>query len=381
MIHPKNSSSLVIGLALFSMFFGSGNLIFPMAVGTVSQDGYMAGAFGFVLTAVLLPFLGVLTMVLFRGDYVRFFSCLGRRGGFVLMLCLLTFWVPLGSAPRCITLAHSALQQQLGPAVPLWTFSAIYSLAVFMMTARRNRVIQILGKVLTPMLLLSLATVFFSGLYFSPGLEEIGGNSWRLFNNGLSEGYNTQDLIASFFFSSSIIGILQKFPRSEGSTHRPVLTVLRASLIGITILGVVYLGLLYLGATYADVLMNVSKDMLLPTLAVHLLGGPLGWVAIVTMILACLTTSVALALVFTNFVKESVFDNKLSHRWALAGTTFVTFAISTIGFDGIARIVSPAMQVLYPTLILLIAFQLGRLAWRKIRAQRMLEQQRLDRIN
>jgi len=381
MIHPKNSSSLVIGLALFSMFFGSGNLIFPMAVGTYSQDGYVAGALGFLLTAVLLPFLGVLTMVLFSGDYTRFFSCLGRRTGFLLTLCLLTFWIPLGSAPRCITLAHSALQQQLGPAVPLWLFSAIYSVAVYVMTIRRNRVIQILGKVLTPMLLLSMAMVFFSGLYFSPGLDEIGADSFRLFSNGLSEGYNTQDLIASFFFSSSIIGILQQFPRAQGSQGRPVFLVLRASVIGITILGLVYLGLLYLGAVYADVLLNVSKDTSLPTLAVHLLGGPLGWAAILTMILACLTTSVALALVFTNFLKVNVCENRVSHRTALAGTTIVTFAISTIGFDGIARIVSPAMQILYPTLIVLIALQLGHLAWRQLRARRMLAQQRLDQVN
>ncbi|MCB9229710.1 MAG: branched-chain amino acid transport system II carrier protein, partial [Deltaproteobacteria bacterium] len=100
-----HSKSIIVGLALFSMFFGSGNLIFPLDVGRVAGGQFLWGALGFILTAVLVPFMGVVAMVVYNGDYQKFFAFSGKKTGFILTLILLSFWIPFGSGPRCITLS------------------------------------------------------------------------------------------------------------------------------------------------------------------------------------------------------------------------------------------------------------------------------------
>lgn len=358
MIKAQGATAWVIGLALFSMFFGSGNLIFPMAVGAFAEEHYLYGTFGFLITAVLLPFLGVFTMVLFKGDYVRFFAILSKPLGFIVTLLLLTFWIPLGSGPRCVTLAYAAMQTYLSD-IPLWIFSLIYCLAIFAMTYRENRIITILGKILTPALLIAILVIFIAGLYFSPGLAPVTETPSTVFWYALAEGYNTQDLIASFFFSSAIIGILQHTSDENKKIQKSQLAlVLRSGLIGVIILGVVYLGLLYLGATYSSILEGVPKDVLLPRLSIYLLGHHLGFLPVIIVALACITTSVALTLVFANFLKDSIFHNRISHEMAVAVTTLITFGTSLIGFEGISLILGSAMNILYPTLLVLIIVNL-----------------------
>lgn len=362
MIH-KNASPWVIGLALFAMFFGSGNLVFPITVGKYAEGMYLVGTLGFVVTAVLLPFVGVLTMVIYKGDYTRFFRVLGGPLGFLFTLMLLSFWIPLGSGPRCITLAHAAIKSYM-PSLPLWLFSLIYSVSVFFMTYTESRVITLLGKFLTPILLLSLTVVVGAGIYYSPGLAHVDYKSIEVFTYALVEGYNTQDLIASFFFSSTIIHILTHSEEHSTSINKSQLRlVLKSGIIGISILTTVYLGLLYMGATYAAVLQETSKDSVLAQLSLHLLGPQAAFIPVIAIALACVTTSVALALAFTTFLKESVFRDKISHGTALAMTTALTFAMSLLGFEGVSFVLGTAMQVLYPSLIVLMVYNLSRLAF------------------
>jgi len=202
-IKNTQSKALVIGLALFSMFFGSGNLIFPLAVGRVSGEQFLAGAAGFILTAVLVPFLGVVAMVVFDGDYRKFFSFLGAKTGFLFTLILLTFWIPFGSGPRCVTLSYASVAPFLG-GVPLWLFGLFYTCLVYALSYKKNRFIDILGSVLTPSLLVCLGILVYKGASLATQMppSEVGGE--QSFLNGLLEGYNTMDLIASFFFSSTI---------------------------------------------------------------------------------------------------------------------------------------------------------------------------------
>lgn len=355
MIKQNTSSALVIGLALFSMFFGAGNLIFSVTVGKHAEGMYLYGTIGFLITAVLLPFAGVFSMVLFKGDYVKFFGILGKPLGFLFALVLLTFWIPVGSAPRCITLAYSAVKSYW-PTLPLWLFSAVYSAVIFALTYRENKIIGILGKVLTPLLLLSLGVIVTVGLYNSSGLNPSGLAPGAVFVNALVEGYHTQDLIASFFFSSAIIHILTHpdAKHSHMTTRSELGLMLRSGAIGIAILAVVYLGLLYLGAAYAPLLQETSKDSLLTQLAIKLLGPHAAVIPVAAIALACVTTSVALMLVFTNFVRESICQSRISQGTALIITILITFGMSLLGFQGISAILSVAMQYLYPGLIVLM---------------------------
>ncbi|HOK52804.1 MAG TPA: branched-chain amino acid transport system II carrier protein, partial [Bacteroidales bacterium] len=91
------SQSLAIGLALFSMFFGAGNIIYPLAIGQYAGDKNIFAMAGMLLTAVLMPIAGVVAMVLFDGDYRQFFGRLGRMPGFLLGLVTISLLGPLGS--------------------------------------------------------------------------------------------------------------------------------------------------------------------------------------------------------------------------------------------------------------------------------------------
>lgn len=137
-IHNR-SSPLIIGMALFAMFFGSGNLIYPLFIGTESQTAWLSSTLGFLIAAVLLPFFGVIAMVLYKGNYDNFFQTIGKKNGFILSLVLLTVWIPLGSAPRCMTLAYASMESYFSFMPPLWLFCIIYSILVFIVISRGNR--------------------------------------------------------------------------------------------------------------------------------------------------------------------------------------------------------------------------------------------------
>src|ERR1700729_2091169 len=104
------SEALAIGLAMFSMFFGAGNIIYPLAVGQYAGDKNLFAMMGLILTAAVMPIAGVIAMILFDGDYRKFFGRLGRIPGFLLALTTISLLGPLGSSPRCIALAYTTLK-------------------------------------------------------------------------------------------------------------------------------------------------------------------------------------------------------------------------------------------------------------------------------
>ena len=349
----KKSSYFFIGLALFSMFFGSGNLIFPLHIGQLAQDHFLSATLGFLLTAVAFPFFGVIAMVIFQGNYTDFFSCLGKRTGTLLTALLLTVWIPLGSAPRCIALAYaSSLTYFSLP--PLWVWSLFSCLLIALIVYKKSRMLDFLGYVLTPMLLICLLIISIKGLWgasFSMSSYEHS----TLFFEGLKEGYNTMDLIAAFFFSASIIDILKK----EGSED-PMKITLKACIVGVSLLGIVYFGLIALAGAYSGSLEGIPKEQLLSHIALIVMGPQLGIIAMVTIVLACLTTLLALVSVYSDFLGKTLFHKyKSREQLSLCCTLIGTFILSTLGLSGITFITAPILEVFYPLLIVLIAYNTG----------------------
>lgn len=357
----KNVRVYIIGLALFAMFFGSGNLIFPLSVGQLAQNQYGYGMLGFLLTGVLVPFLGVVTMVLFEGDYTKFFGCLGKKLGFLFTFILLTVWIPLGSGPRCITLCYANVKPYLSEPT-LWVFSLVYCVLLFLVTYKKNRAFDLLGYVLTPILLTCLGITIFRGVALSPGFPPAELGPLAVMKDGMLEGYNTMDLIASFFFSSTIIGVLkQTIAEDSRSRSCPLSMALKACFIGILILGSVYIGLIGVAAANASILQGVPKDELLAFLAKTLLGARLRAVATLAIALACMTTSIALVIVYADFVRHKLFSDRISYIQAVVLTIVVSFGMSIFGFQGITNLTQPILAVFYPFLIFLMAVNI---AWK-----------------
>ena len=349
MSQSSRARPLIVGLALFSMFFGSGNLVFPLVVGTVAQSESTWASLGFLLTGVALPFLGIFAMLRFDGQVRDFFRCvLGKRLGFLACLLLLAIWIPLGSAPRCITVSYAAIKQLL-PNLPLWLFSLGACAAIYPVCLNRSRMLDLLGYFLTPVLLTCLAVILVMGLLGEPGplltSDLAGSQLWM----AMKEGYNTMDLIASIFFSAVIIA---KF-KGKGRDHRAL--AWKSSVIGAGLLALVYLGFITVAASQAAYLEGMPREELILHLATRFLGTQLAIIPIVAVALSCITTAIALVFIFSEFLSEEALPKYLSMPQATALTLLMTYGLSILGFDGIAKVVGPMLQVAYPFLIALMA--------------------------
>ncbi len=353
----KGTSSLVIGMALFAMFFGSGNLIFPLFVGKIAQENWIIMGAGFLIAAVLLPFLGVIAMVLYKGSYSSFFNVIGRVPGFILSTILLTVWIPLGSAPRCMALAYASLTSYFSMMPPFWVFGLIYSGLVFVVVSKKLGILDILGKWITPLLLSCIAIVMFRGFLAESNPLTVYEVHEGLFFKGMVEGYNTMDLIASFFFSASIIHILNK---SGGSMKQSLALVVRSSLIGMGILAAVYICLIAVSSRHAGILSSVPKDQALAFMAQFLLGRIWSFISVLAIILACFSTSIALILAYTDYLHDELFKQNKHPVLSIAIALIITFAMSLFGLEGITFVTAPLLQVCYPLLICLIVVNIVR---------------------
>jgi len=353
----NRTPAIIIGLALFAMFFGSGNLIYPLHIGVQAQSSWLSAALGFLVAAVLLPFLGVIAMVLYRGSYAVFFQSIGKRAGFALCLLLLTVWIPLGSAPRCMILAFSSLHAYAGVAPPLWVFALFYSYAVFVVVSKNLGVLDILGKWITPLLLICVVSIGYQGVLARPNLDLFHPFDLTLFQTGLFEGYNTMDLIASFFFSASVIHILT---RSGSSIATTLPLVFRSSIIGVFVLALVYVCLIWLSANYSTELESIPKDQLLAYLAQFILGTRWSFLAILAILLACFSTSVALIIAYADFLDEQIFKKSQHPNLPIVLALVVTFVMSLFGLEGVTFATAPVLKICYPILLVLILYNITK---------------------
>lgn len=340
--------SFPIGLAMFSMFFGAGNVIFPLAVGQYAGDKNIFAAFGLILTGVIIPFAGMAAMILFNGNYREFFGRLGKIPGFLLALGVISLLGPLGSTPRCIALSYSTLKGSISGISPTM-FSAIACSLIFLFTVRKTYILKLLGWVLTPALLAALISIIVIGLFAGNEAHPIEDSGLNAFLYGLQEGYNTMDLLAAFFFSSTILTILKT---RQGRGNESTLA-LQASLVGGGLLAAVYLGFSYLASFHGHLLSIEGKDQLLAAITLKIAGPSAGTLVCATIALACLTTAIALISSFTDFLQKEVFSEKISYHALLIASLLLTFTISTFEFTRISTFLGPILQVCYPGLIVL----------------------------
>lgn len=343
---------LSTGLAMFSMFFGSGNLVFPLLVGQISEGHYLLASLGILLTGVVVPFLGILAMFLFNGDQNSFFSRLGKPATFWFPLFALSLMGPFGVLARCITVAHGAFRM-LTPDLPLWIFSLVSCAIIFALTVRKNRIVVLLGTVLTPILLLSLAAIAFYGLSVTDLPIAQSSGSWTSFKEGALKGYQTMDLLASFFFSVFVIRHLQADQSSAENPKESLPIFMKASIVGATLLSSIYVVLVLLGSMYAPQLANIPPQEMLGRVAELALGAWAAPIVSATVALACLTTAIVLASLFADFLKKEISKDRLPSTIALLTTLVIAFFISTLKFSGIMAFIAPILEFTYPALIVL----------------------------
>jgi branched-chain amino acid:cation transporter, LIVCS family len=342
-----------IGFALFSMFFGSGNLVFPITVGQESEGHYLLAALGILLTGVAVPFLGVLGMMLYKGDIYSFFSCFGKKGTFIFSFLALALMGPFGVLARCLTVAHGALLLLL-PGASLLVTSLCMCLIIYILAVNKSKIVTTLGTFLTPFLLLAIAMIAFFGFNQGSMPEAIvEGGGWDSLKNGFFQGYQTMDLLAAFFFSQFVIKHLHS-KRSSDETESSLFKLFyKSALIGAGILSSVYFALVLLGWIYSPMLLNIPPQEMLGMIAITSLGPIAAPCVCLAVLFACLTTAIVLTSLFANFLRSEVSGDKIGNKTSLLITLSIGFLVSTFDFAGIAGFLGPVLETIYPALIAL----------------------------
>lgn len=344
-------SILTYGFAIFAMFFGSGNLVFPLQIGFTSGSHWAVGFFGLLLTGILLPFFGLFVIKLHKGNYDKFFDEAGSFARVILPLFTLSLLGSFGVVPRCIAVAHGGISY-LAPDLSLIIFSALFCIVTFLFCLKDQVMITILGKWMSPILLVSLLGLIGIGLWHAPPPVR-SSNFNDAFFSGFLTGYQTMDLFAAFFFSALIFKQIQKsFP--EGASDREILrSAVIPSIIGSSMLAIIYLGFVFLGSHYAYQIANTEPEMMLPTIVMSLLGNSATVIIAIAMVFSCLTTAVALNNIYARYLCTFFKLGDKSFPIMLLVTTVISFIISLLDFRGIAAFLAPALEISYPGLIAL----------------------------
>lgn len=275
------------GFAIFTMFFGSGNLVFPLSIGYYSANSWLFGFLGLLLTGVALPFLGLFVIKLHKGNYQSFFNEAGSLAGHIIPFFTLSLLGSFGVIPRCITVAHGGISH-IFPELSLWVFASLFCIVSFFLCLKDQIMVKILGKWMSPILLIILLVLIGYGIAQAPGLTKATETS-QAFVHGFLIGYQTMDLFAAFFFSALIFKQIQNSMPAQTSDKTILLFAVKASIIGSLLLMIIYFGFVFLGAHYAFLLVDISPEYMLPTIINHVMGDSATLLLAIAIILSCLT--------------------------------------------------------------------------------------------
>lgn len=368
-MQTKISKSVIIttGLAIFAMLFGAGNIVFALAVGQYAQDKNLFATLGLILSGVIVPLIGLISMALFNGDYKSFFGRLGKIPGFLLITLMMGLLGPFGVIPRCIALSYSTSKLYL-PSISLPIFSLCCCLFIFLFTYRRTRILDVIGFFLTPLKLGSLIFLIICGMIYATTLPSAPHNELIIFFKGFVSGYQTMDLLGSFFICTVVLeGLRKNIKETDSQNYKKLIgATLKASCIGCSLLALIYLGFSYIAAFHSQSLELVKQEELVSKISTVLLGAYGGIFVCFAVTLACLTTAIAMTSVFAEFLHKDIFQNKISYLLALFGTIMITFLVSNLDFNGIIKMLTPALHLVYPALIVLSVLNiLYKLNWFK----------------
>lgn len=348
-----NAEIVTAGLAVFSMFFGAGNLMFPIRVGLVAGDKIPWAMLGFSLSAVLLPLIGLIGIILFQGDYTSFFYRIGRIPGFLFLFFCVNIIGPITAMPRIVTLSHTVIEP-FAPFMSPATFSIIFLSLTFLATYKESKIIDLLGRIISPLLLISLFIIIIKGYITGLNFTTTEQVESTMFWENLVFGYQTLDLLGGIFFSSILITILQKSKSvSENNFKQLALFCLKSGLIGVGFLGLIYLGLSYIGAYFGHGLENINPGKLFSAVSFKIMGTHGALIIALAVLMACFSTIIALAAIYAEFLNIQIFRGRLGYFRALVITLALTLVSSIFGLDFILTSSKPLIIITYPALVVL----------------------------
>lgn len=360
----KNTDLLALGFMTFALFLGAGNIIFPPIAGLSAGHNILPAALGFLLTGVGLPLLTVVALARVGGGMAELTRPLGRTAGTALAVAVYIVIGPMFATPRTAVASFEiGISPFTGPHEwALLTYTCIFFSTVLALVLNPGRLIDTVGKIITPVLMVALVLMGIAGIFYPAGSIGLPTADYAAqpMLKGFLEGYLTMDALGALVFGIVIASAV----RDRGVHDRSLVT--RYSIIAVLVaavaLALVYLSLFYLGAGSQVLAGGVSNGGELLTRYVQYTFGTPGLVLLsAVIVLACLTTAVGLMTACGEY-----FSTLLRKPYWLVATLFVlvSFIVSNVGLNQLIRLSIPVLMGLYPLAIVLVLLSLADRCWR-----------------
>ena len=350
----KTKDVLLTGFALFAMLFGAGNLIFPPMLGYETNSSWIPTMLAFTITGVGFPFLGILSVSIVGNGIKDFANRVSPMFSTIFAIISILAIGPMLAIPRTgatayeITFLHNGMNNTIYKYIYLICYFGI----VILFSLKANKVIERVGKILTPILLLLLFLIIVKGIFFS-GLSIKPDIYPHAFKRGFLEGYQTMDTIASIAYAGII---LKAIKNGRNLTQKQEFDFLiKAGLVAILSLALIYGGFALVGAKMHSVLVTNDKIELLVKTTSYLLGGYGNLILAICVAGACLTTAIGLVATVGEFFSSIT---SFKYEKIVVFTVIISFLLSILGVENIIRISVPILVFIYPVMISLIILNL-----------------------
>ncbi|MFW8053663.1 branched-chain amino acid transport system II carrier protein [Vagococcus fluvialis] len=349
-----------IGSLIFGLFFGAGNLIFPIQMGQEAGANVLSANLGFLITGIGLPFLGLLSFGVSRSP--NLFSLASKVGeGYAKYFTSILYLIigPIFAMPRLAStsfeIAFSTFIPKNLHTISLLLFSTLFFCTVYFFSRKPSRILDYIGKFLTPLFLVLLFMIL--GMAFINPLGSIQDAAVQsaytegAFLKGFQEGYNTLDALAALAFGMLIIENIQNFGITEPK-HIAKETI-KSGALGIILMGVIYTLLALLGTMSLGTLnLNKNGGITLAQVGEHYFGVTGSILLAAIVIVACLKTAIGLATSFGRTFSE-LYPSK-SYTFFTVGCIFLSAVIANVGLNQIIAISLPVLMFIYPLAMTLI---------------------------
>ncbi|KPA53033.1 branched-chain amino acid transporter [Photobacterium leiognathi subsp. mandapamensis] len=358
----KVTDIIALGFMTFAFFLGAGNIIFPPLAGQLAGENMLSAMSGFLVTAVGLPLVGIIAVAMAGGGWQGLTRDLPSKVATLMAVLIFIIIGPAFAAPRTGLVAYEMavkpfLSADAGQA-SLTTFSVIFFAIALFFAWSRGKLIDMIGKFLTPALFIVLA-VLAVAVFINPQASIVaaqGEYATQAFTKGFLEGYNTMDTFAALMFGMLIVDVI----RSKGiSDEKTTCTYLiYAGLIAAAGLAFVYISLFYLGATSSTIAPNAGNGgVILTGYVMALFGAPGQVILSAIVLLACLTTAIGLISACADYFSSLT---PMSYKkWAVV-LAVICAVVANVGLNQLIALSVPVLFALYPVAIVLVALTLVR---------------------
>lgn len=363
----KTKEYIYIASMLFGLFFGAGNLIFPVSMGQMAGNNVWPAIIGFLITGVGLPFLGIVAMGISRSSGLYDLASRVHPYYSLFFTCALYLTIgPFFAIPRTATVSFEVgLVPLLAKSqVSLWLtiFSLIFFLAVLWFSLRPSNILTWVGKILNPLFLFFLAiliiTAFLNPMGSVAQVPVAQSYQSGSFFKGFLEGYNTMDALASLAFGIIVINVIRNLGVED--PNKVAFSTVKSGVFSMSLMAIIYASLTIMGTQSRGIFpVSANGGEALTLISTHYFGKIGAVLLAITITLACLKTAVGL-ITSCSETFASMFPNLLSYKKYAIIFCVISFAIANVGLNNIIAFSVPVLMFLYPlaiTLILLSLFE------------------------